>query len=78
MSPADVIAADLETLPVVVVGAIVFCVLLLVALLWLLTRDPGVLRTRFGFYVERDRGDPPPVFEGDEDTHVWMPPPDRH
>jgi hypothetical protein len=49
------IFADLETLPVVIVAAITFVIVLFLALLWLLTRDPGVLRTRFGFYVERER-----------------------
>ena len=65
------LAADLETLPGVAVGAVVFCVLLFATLLWLLTRDPGVLRTRFGFYVERDRHDDGAALADDDDTHIW-------
>lgn len=65
------IYADLETLPVVVVGAITFTLVLFLALIWMLTKDPGVLRTRFGFYVERERF--PRYTPEDEKTQEWYP-----
>lgn len=67
------VAADLETLPVVVVAALVFIATCFLFLLWLLTRDPGVLRTRFGFYVERERF-PRYVSPSDQETHEWPKP----
>jgi hypothetical protein len=51
----ELVADSLATLPVVVVAAIVVVLTLGLLLIWLLTRDPDVAVTSFGFYVKRDR-----------------------
>lgn len=58
-------ADSLATLPVVVVGAIVAVIAVALLLIWALTRDRGVSRTSFGFYVERRR------YDDDEPIEVW-------
>ena len=60
------VADSLSTLPVVIVVTIAVVLVFGMLLLWALARDKGVLRTRFGFYIERERF---------EEVEPW--PPDR-
>jgi hypothetical protein len=46
-------------------------VLLAFVLVWLLSRDKGVERTSFGFYVERRRYTEVPLEEKITESHVW-------
>jgi len=56
---AGVVADSLTTLPVIAVFSVVAVLLMAMLLIWALARDKGVLRTRFGFYIERERFEEP-------------------
>lgn len=49
------LATSLTSIPVIIVFSVLAVLLVFLLLIWALARDKGVLRTRFGFYVERER-----------------------